>query len=108
MEAFDRRVLDRAVHPLDLAVRPRMVRLGQPMLDPVVLADHVEAHLPGAGGVPIAGLIGELDAIIGQDRVDAIGHDTQKVLEEFPGRLPVGLVDELGDRELAGSVDRHE
>ncbi len=38
--------LDRPIHPLDLAVGPRMVGFGQPMLDRVGLADHVEAHRP--------------------------------------------------------------
>ena len=44
--AFDRRVLDRAVHPLDLTDGPRMVRLGKPVLDVIGFANHVEAHLP--------------------------------------------------------------
>jgi hypothetical protein len=31
--AFDGCVLDGAVHPFDLTVRPRMLGLGQPMID---------------------------------------------------------------------------
>ena len=46
MVPFDSGLLDRAVHPLDLTIRPGMVRLGKPMLDPICLADHVEPHLP--------------------------------------------------------------
>jgi len=45
MEAFDGRLLDCAVHPLDLSVSPGVVRLGEPVHDVVRLADHVEAHL---------------------------------------------------------------
>jgi len=41
---FDGRVLDRPVHPLDLAIGPRMVRFFVPMFDTVRLADHVEPH----------------------------------------------------------------
>ena len=78
MEAFDGRFLDRAVHPLDLTVSPGMVRLGEPMLDIVCLADHVEAHLARPGDVAIAGLLGELDAIMGQDSVDAVGTALSK------------------------------
>ena len=63
MEPFDRRVLNRTVYPLDLAVGPRVVGLGQAVLDPVGFADHVEAHRPGVDGVPVAGLLGELDAV---------------------------------------------
>jgi len=44
--SFHRRFLDGSVHPLDLAIGPRMVWLGQPVFDPIGLADHVEAHLP--------------------------------------------------------------
>ncbi len=35
VEAFNRGVLDRSVHPLDLTIRPQMVWFGQAMLDPV-------------------------------------------------------------------------
>ncbi len=45
MEAFDSRLLDGPVHPLDLTVGPRVVRLSKPVFDVVRIADHVEAHL---------------------------------------------------------------
>ncbi len=44
MKAFDSCFLDRAVHPLDLAIGPGVIGLCQAMLDPVGLADHVETH----------------------------------------------------------------
>ena len=71
--ALDGGVLDRAVHAFDLAVGPRMIRLGQPVLDVVRRTDHVEAHRPGGDGVSVSGLFGELDAIVGEDGVDMIG-----------------------------------
>ena len=40
--ALDRRVLDCAVHPLDLTVGPGMVHLGEPMLDAMLVADAIE------------------------------------------------------------------
>lgn len=61
--SLDGCVLDRAVHPLDLAVRSRMVRFGQPVLDAIDLADHVESHRPGVDGVPVPRLLCELDAV---------------------------------------------
>ena len=85
MVSFDGGVLDCPVHAFDLAVRPRMVGFGQPVLDPArhcprtnggqirALADHVEARLPGIDGVAVPGLLGELDAVVRQDRVNAIG-----------------------------------
>ena len=46
VKAFHRGVLDGAVHALDLAIGPWMVRFGQPVLDPVRLTDHIEPHGP--------------------------------------------------------------
>ncbi len=66
------RLLDRAVHPLDLAIGPRVVWLGPPVLNPIYLADHIEPHLPRICSVPVAGLFGELDTIVSEDRMGAI------------------------------------
>ena len=40
--ALESLILDSAIHPLDLSVRPRVIDFGQPMLDAVSLADAVE------------------------------------------------------------------
>jgi hypothetical protein len=40
--APDGRLLERAVHPFDLAVGPRMVGLGEAMLDIMLAADAIE------------------------------------------------------------------
>jgi hypothetical protein len=108
VEALHGGFLDRAVHSLDLAVGPRMVRLGEPVLDAIRLTDHVEAHRPGDDRVPVPRLFCELDAIIGQDRVDLVGDGLEHVLQELPGGAPISLFDELGDRELAGAVNADE
>lgn len=73
IEAFYRCVFDRAVHPLDLAIGPRVVWLREAVLDTVGLADHVEAHGPGRDGVAIPRLLGELNAVVGENGVDLIG-----------------------------------
>src|SRR5262252_5052378 len=74
--AVDSRFLDGPVHPLDLTVGPRMVGLGQAVLDTVGSADLVEAVHAVAGGpaVAISGQVGELNAVVGQDGVQAVGH----------------------------------
>ena len=82
--SFHRRLLDREVHSLDLAVGPRVVWLCQAVFDPICLACHVEAHLPRIFCVPVAGLLGELDAAISEDSVDAIGGDLEQMLEKLP------------------------
>ena len=91
-----------------LAVGPGVVRFGEPVLNAVCLADHIEAHRPGVDGVAVPGLLGELDSIVGQDRVDAVGHSFQQVLKKLPCRSPVSLFDKLRDRKLAGAVDGYE
>ena len=108
MEAFDGGFLDGAVHPLELTVRPGMVRLGQPVLDVVRLADHIEAHLTRPCGVAVARLPGELDVIVGQNRVDAVRYGFQQVFQELPCCSSIRLVDQLRDRELARAVDADE
>ena len=47
--AFDRRVLEGSVHPLDLPIGPRVVGLCQSMLDAVFIADAIE-HVPAVKG----------------------------------------------------------
>ena len=49
--SLDDGVPDRAVHPRDLAVRPRVVGLGQAVLDAIGRTDPVEAHWPGIDAV---------------------------------------------------------
>ncbi len=91
-----------------LPVGPRMVWLGEPVLDVVGLADHVEAHLAGPGDVAVARLPGELDAVVGQDGVDAVGYGFQQVFEELPCCPAIGLVNQLRDGELAGAINADE
>ena len=42
MEDLDGRVFDRPVHSLGLTIRPRMIRLCQPVLDAVLGTDTIE------------------------------------------------------------------
>ncbi len=72
--ALDRRFLDRALHPFDLAVRPGMIRLGQAMFNAICRTDQIETHLAARDAVAIAGPFGKLDPVIGQNRVNLVGH----------------------------------
>ena len=78
------------------------------MLDPVGLADHVEAHRSGIDGVAVPRLFGKLDAIVGQYSVDVIRHGLGHVLQKLPGGAPVGFFNELSHRELTRAVDADE
>ena len=65
MVALDGCFLDCPVHPLDLAVGPGMPDLGEPVLDAVFAAAHVEhvGDVPGGRPVGVAWREGELDAV---------------------------------------------
>ena len=73
-------ILDRAVHPFNLPVGPRMVRLGQSVFrNAIRLADHIEPHLAEGGFSAIAGLLGELKSVVRQDCMDLIRNNLKKV-----------------------------
>jgi hypothetical protein len=52
--------------------------------------------------------IAELDAIVGEHRMDAIGDDLGQGLQEAGGGPDVGPLMQLDKGELAGSIDGHE
>ena len=106
--AFDRCVLDRAVHPLDLAIRPRMVWLCEAMLDTFSVTDHVKAHRPRINGIPVPGLLSELNAVVRKYGVDLVGHRLEHMLQELPSGLPVCFFDQLGHSKFACAVNANE
>ena len=50
------------------------VRLGQRVVDPIRLADQVEAHFAEHEAVAIAGLLGGPAAIVDEDGMDLVTH----------------------------------
>ena len=77
--------LERAVHPLDLAVGPRVARLGQAVVDVGLGAGQLEAvgaeKLAGGEGVAdvLGGRLGvarrgEVRPVVGQHGVDVVGN----------------------------------
>ena len=102
MVALDGGVLDGAVHSLDLAIGPRMVGLGQAVLDAVLAADLVEAMDSVARGtsVPVAREVGELDAIVGKDGVEVVGHRFEQRFQEQDRGQPICLFMKLNKGEL--------
>ena len=80
---FVRRVFDRAVQALGLAIRPRMVGSGEFVPDAEGAADSVEGvptQQRGGRPVAIAGLVSEGGAIIRGDGVDPVGEGTDCAL----------------------------
>ena len=100
--SLDGGILDGAVHAFDLAIGPRMVRLCQPVLDAMLAAEPVEqvhAELRCRTGAA-AGRVAELDAVVGQHRVDVIRHGLDDSVQELRGALPVGRMRQTCDGEL--------
>ncbi len=105
VEALDGRVLDGAVHALDLSVCPRMIDFREPVLDAVLVADPVE---DGVEGVFVTGLVGELDSVVGQHRVDGVGNCGDEIAQELGRRHLARLLMEFGISKLGCPVDPNE
>jgi hypothetical protein len=78
------------------------------VLDAVRFADHVEAALAREDGVPVARLLGELHAVVSEQRVNAVGHHSQKLFQELAGSGSGSLFIEPGHGELGCAVNGHE
>jgi hypothetical protein len=111
-------VLERPVHPLDLPVRPRVVRLRHPVVDQELLARVVDGMDAPARRLAVGreGRIGrgewraveELEAAVGQHRVDGVRHRGDRRAEEVRRDPPQRTLVQLGEGELGGAVDRDE
>ena len=105
MEAFDGRVLDRAVHPLDLAIRPRVLHLCQPVLDLMFPAHTVKDVFEGAC---VAASVCELDTVVGQHSVQPVRNGSDRVAQELSSGHLSRFLDELGEGRLACPVNADE
>ncbi len=55
-------ILDRPVHPGNLATGPKMIGFGSPMIDVVGLTDQIKPHFDECDAVAVLGLFGGLAA----------------------------------------------
>ena len=106
VEALDGCGLDGPVHPLDLAVGPRVLRLGCAMFDAGFRAGVLEGvspeefslgesfHDQGNGRASRARRR-ELDAVVGQHRVHSIGHGFDEMTKEIARDARGGLLVQL-------------
>ena len=104
---LDRGILDCSVHSFGLPVRPGMIELGEAVFDLVLLAPHGEhvRHVLSGCAIAIARREGELDAVVGQNRVDPIRNSLDQRFQERARRAPIRLLLKLGESQLGGSVD---
>ena len=109
-------VLDRPVHPLDLTIRPWMLRLRQPVVDIVEGAGLCEGlrseglllgdHLPDFHRRPgVASGISEVGSVVGEDRVDLVRDGLDQPTQEICGVAPRDRLAEFDESKLRGPVD---
>ena len=104
VEPSDRCVLDGTVRPFDLAVRPRMLDLCEPVLDAVLAAAHVEhvGHVSGCWAIGVARRKRELDAVVGENGVDFVGDGFDQFVKESSGGDCGRLLHQPSESELRG------
>ena len=103
--AFDGGRFEWSVHAFDLPIRPRRSWCCQAVLGLMFEAD---AGKDMRECIPICFAGGELDASVGEDRMDWIWYDRDQGAEAL-GRVHLCVLRmPLGIRELAGAVDRNE
>ena len=102
IEALDGGVLDGAVHPLDLAIRPRVLGLGQAMIDGVASAGHFKGrssewlaalkHAFDIGDRPTLALrVSEVRAVVSQHGMDLVGDRFDEIPQKVGCDLPCGF-----------------
>lgn len=105
VEAFDGGFLDGPVHPLDLPVGPRMLNPSQAVFDAVFLADPTKDVMEG---VSVRAAVGELDAVVGEHRVQGVWHRRDHIAQELRCCHLVSRRMQFSERELGRSVDGNE
>ena len=105
--ALDGGFLDSPVHAFDLAVSPRMLDLGKPVLDAILAAAHVEhmGHVPGRGTIGVTRRKGELNAVVGEHGVDFVRNRLNQRHQEGGCRCSAGLLHKLDKGKLARPVN---
>ena len=117
--ALDRRLFEGAVHAFDLPVGPRVLGLGQAMIDIIAGAGYVEGMSPewflsldhgfDIGHSPtLTAWIGEVGPVVRQNSVDLVRDCLDQVPQEVGRDTPGGFLVQLGEGELRGSVDSDE
>ena len=94
MVAMDSGLFDCAVHPFNLSIGPRMLDLGQPVINVVSGASTLECvtpeqlsfcqHLHDVGWRPAAASwISELNAVVGENRVNGVRNSSNEIVQEL-------------------------
>ena len=107
---FDGGFLDRAVHSLDLTIRPGVTDFGEAMFDAVFAASHVKnvRRIASGWAIGVARRKTELDAVVRQDRVYLVGNSGNQCDEEGSGGRAICSLNQPHEREFASAIDGDE
>ena len=105
VKPLDGGFLDGSVHAFDLAVRPGVVDLREPVLGAIFTADTVKNVLTS---MTIFLAVCELDAVVGQDSVDVVRDGLDEVAQELGRNHFPGPFMQLHIGELRSPVDCDE
>ncbi|MNR21205.1 hypothetical protein D3C85_1380940 [compost metagenome] len=110
VERLDSGLLHGAVHALDLPVGPRVIGLGELVLDAMLLADTVEnvPTKPIGQAVSIPWLLGERHAVVREDGVNAVRICRHHLFEKRRAVLLCRSIEERYVGELGDTIDRQE
>lgn len=92
-------ILQYPVHSFDLAVGPRVIRLREPVVDAVFIADAIKQMHEG---MSVCFAMRKLDAIIGKYSVQVIRYDVDQTTQEVRGYAPCLPLMQLGLSKLLG------
>ena len=108
VERLDGGLLHGAVHALGLSVGPRVIRLGELVLDAMLLADTVEnvPTKPIGQAVSIPWLLGERHAVVREDGVDGVRVCRHHLFEQRRAVLLCRSTEERHVGELGDAIDR--
>ncbi len=107
MKGPDRRLFNGSVHSLSLAVGPRMIRLGEAVLDAMLCTDAIEdvrSEIRPGWASAILGEVGEGHTVIGEHGVDGVRKRTYNPTQEVSAIHPPGIVAELDVGKLRDTV----
>lgn len=115
----NRGVLDGAVHAFDLPVGPRMIGLGEAMIEVMAGAGVFKGMSPkefaalhrqldgGSSGLGVA-RSGEVGAVVGEDGMNAIGDELEQRPQEVGCLSGGGPLDQADERELGSALNGHK
>jgi hypothetical protein len=102
MIAFDSGFLDCPVYSFDLTVGPGVIGFGQSGFDAMCSActiEHMHAQ-PCRGSIAARRQIAKLDAVVGQEGMNFVGHGFDQGFQESRGGVDVGAFLEVGEANL--------